>query len=161
MTPLRSALSISRRRRRHRSLAQSLVEFSLILPFFLVLVAGGIDLARVFFAGTEVSDATREAGLYASNHPDYDAAKLQAVVNGAMGANSFTCQSPTVVAPLTTPAPGPVSNTYEQTISVTCKLPLVLRFLPVPNPVTFTSTITVYVCPTPTPGLPTPTPRPC
>ena len=92
-----------RRRRLRRRRGQSLVELALITPLLLALVGGGVDLARIYFAGNEVSDAAREAGLYATGHPGYTQANLQSVVDGSTGGNGFACQSPTVQA-LTSPS---------------------------------------------------------
>jgi len=157
MNRLRSAWPVRPRIRAHRG--QSLVELALATPIVLALVAGGVDLARLYFAGNEVADAAREGGLYASHHPGYTQSSVQNVVNNAIGSGAFSCQSPAVT--LASPSPGPVANTYEQQVTVSCSLPLLMRFLPVSNPLTLTSTVDVYVCPTPTPATPAPTPRPC
>jgi hypothetical protein len=45
--------------------AQTLVEFALMLPIFLVLVFGLIDFARVMQANVTIQHAAREAGRYA------------------------------------------------------------------------------------------------
>jgi Flp pilus assembly protein TadG len=152
------------RRRLRRRRGQSLVELALITPLLLALVGGGVDLARIYFAGNEVSDAAREAGLYATNHAGYSQANLQTVVDGSTGGSGFACQSPTV-QPLTSPSPLPTTSgggtPFEQTVKVTCSMSLILKFLPVPNPVQMSSVVNVYVCPTPTPASPSPTPRPC
>lgn len=51
---------------------QSLVEFALILPILLLLTVGVVDLARVFTAYIAVTDAAREAALYAAEGDGYD-----------------------------------------------------------------------------------------
>jgi hypothetical protein len=63
--------------RRHdgpRTKGQSLVEFALILPIFLLLVAGALDLGRVFYANISLNNAAREGAFQASQTPDSYAA---------------------------------------------------------------------------------------
>ncbi len=52
-----------------RSRAQSLVEFALVLPVMLLLVAGGLDVGRMFFSWIEVNNSAREAAAYAGGNP--------------------------------------------------------------------------------------------
>jgi hypothetical protein len=47
---------------------QGLVEFALVAPILLILLAVGADLGRVFFIGTQVTNAAREGALYSSQH---------------------------------------------------------------------------------------------
>jgi PKD repeat protein len=62
-----------RRRRgeksRQKSRGQSLVEFALVLPVFLVFLAAAIDLGRVFYANISLNNAAREGAFEASKHP--------------------------------------------------------------------------------------------
>jgi hypothetical protein len=62
----------SRRPSRHgdddRSGGQGLVEFALVLPIFLLLVFGVLDLGRVIWAQDDLANAAREAARYASVH---------------------------------------------------------------------------------------------
>lgn len=69
---MRSLLS-SRRHRGHnsprKSRGQSLVEFALVLPVFLLCLAGALDLGRVFFANISLNNAAREGAFEAAKHP--------------------------------------------------------------------------------------------
>lgn len=56
-------------RRRHRSRGQSFVEFALILPVLLVLLAGAVDLGRVFYTNISVANAARAGALQAARTP--------------------------------------------------------------------------------------------
>ena len=56
-------------RRRERSLGQSLVEFALIVPIFLLILAGTVDLGRLFYAFIAVENAAKEGALYGSGNP--------------------------------------------------------------------------------------------
>lgn len=61
---------ITRRRRKHRSRGQSLVEFALILPIMMVLLAAVLDLGRVFYATITLNNAAREGAFQAAQTPD-------------------------------------------------------------------------------------------
>lgn len=64
----------ARRALRHhfetRSRGQSLVEFALVLPLFLMFVAAALDLSRVFYANITLNNAAREGAMYAAQEPD-------------------------------------------------------------------------------------------
>ncbi|HLA17268.1 MAG TPA: PKD domain-containing protein [Candidatus Limnocylindrales bacterium] len=49
---------------------QSLVEFALILPVAFVLLAGALDLGRVFYARISLHNAAREGAMQAAQTPD-------------------------------------------------------------------------------------------
>ncbi len=59
-----------RLRRRRRSRGQSLVEFALILPLMMVLLAAVLDLGRVFYATISLNNAAREGAFQAAQTPD-------------------------------------------------------------------------------------------
>jgi len=81
---------------------QSLVEFALVVPLLLLLLAAGSDFSRVFFISSQVSDSTREASLYAAQHgTDFgqtastlDAQMRSVLVNSEQGGFApLTCTS--------------------------------------------------------------------
>ena len=49
---------------------QSLLEFALVLPVLLVVLAGVLDLGRLYFAYVAVTDAAGEGATYAAMYPD-------------------------------------------------------------------------------------------
>ena len=53
---------------RSRSRGQGLVEFALVLPVFLVILIGMVDLGRAIWANNAVANAAREAARFASVH---------------------------------------------------------------------------------------------
>jgi Flp pilus assembly protein TadG len=55
-------------RSRHPSAGQALVETALILPLFLMLLMGIVDMGRAVWATTSLSSAAREAARYAIVH---------------------------------------------------------------------------------------------
>ncbi len=56
---------IDRDPRRH-SRGQSLVEFALVIPLFLVMLFGIIDIGRVIWANDALANAAREGARFAS-----------------------------------------------------------------------------------------------
>lgn len=55
--------------RRNRSRGQSMVEFALVLPIMLFLMAIAIDFGRLFYAYVAVQNAAKEGALYGSRNP--------------------------------------------------------------------------------------------
>jgi Flp pilus assembly protein TadG len=56
------------RRRSRSDHGQGLVEFAIVLPVFLLIVFGAIDLGRVIWATDDITNAAREGARYASVH---------------------------------------------------------------------------------------------
>src|SRR4026209_820501 len=54
---------------RNRTLGQSLVEFALVLPVFLLFFAAALDLGRVFYANITLNNAAREGAFQAAIKP--------------------------------------------------------------------------------------------
>ena len=54
--------------------AQALVEFALLLPLLLVLILGAMDLGRVFYVKTVLTNAAREGANTLSRYPSDDTA---------------------------------------------------------------------------------------
>lgn len=61
-----------RRRNREGSRGQTLVEFALILPVFLLLTLGVVDGARIFTAYIAITNGAREGALYAASGTNYN-----------------------------------------------------------------------------------------
>jgi Flp pilus assembly protein TadG len=53
---------------RTRSRGQGLAEFALVLPIFMVMLIGMVDLGRAIWANNSVANAAREAARFASVH---------------------------------------------------------------------------------------------
>jgi Flp pilus assembly protein TadG len=128
-----------------------LVEFALCLPILLLLLAGGADLARAYFIGIEVADGARQAALYAADNPGYTSSQLQMVAENNAGSGVLTCPSShlTVTAPAPTADPNSPSGASaftDQTVTVSCALPLLLPLIH--SPATITSTVTAVIYPT-------------
>lgn len=54
---------------RRRSRGQALAEFALLLPVFFLIVAGTLDLGRVFYAQISLTNAAREGAVQAADTP--------------------------------------------------------------------------------------------
>jgi hypothetical protein len=61
---------LHRFRARRRTRGQSLVEFALILPLLLILLAFGLDLGRVFLGWVNLNNSARVAATYAASNPN-------------------------------------------------------------------------------------------
>ena len=55
--------------KKRSSRGQSLVEFALILPLFMLIVLGIFDLGRVIYAYSALHNAAREGARYGAVHP--------------------------------------------------------------------------------------------
>ena len=61
-----------------------MLEFALVLPVLLVVLAGVLDLGRLYFSYVAVTDAAGEGASYAAIHPD-DTAEIIARAQDATG----------------------------------------------------------------------------
>ena len=52
-----------------RTRGQSMVEFALILPVLLLLLAAAIDLGRLFYAYVAVENAAKEGAFFGARNP--------------------------------------------------------------------------------------------
>jgi Flp pilus assembly protein TadG len=67
---MRALPTFRSRRHRDKTRGQSLVEFALILPVFLVFLAAALDLGRVFYANITLNNAAREGAFQAAKTPN-------------------------------------------------------------------------------------------
>ena len=165
------------RRGRGRSRGQSLVEFALVLPVFLVLLGTAIDAGRMFFSYVAITNGAREGAVYGGMNPDCDtAAACPNPNNVTYRVTQETGAGVTVTvacfAPNGTPrgslAACTESDTYRVRVERTFTLltPLVRAFFG--NAITLGAQASAVVFnpaqyngPTPTPtATPTPTPTP-
>ena len=68
-----------RTRRERSSRGQSLVEFAIILPVFILVIGGAIDLGRLFFAYVATESSAKEGAMYGATNPRCDRVKLGCV----------------------------------------------------------------------------------
>jgi Flp pilus assembly protein TadG len=58
------------RRKEQKEKGQSLLELALILPLLIIILAGVLDLGRLYYAYVAVTDAAAEGASYAAIHPE-------------------------------------------------------------------------------------------
>jgi Flp pilus assembly protein TadG len=56
--------------KKRKEIGQSLVEFALMLPILLLILAGVLDLGRMFYSYIAVTDAAAEGAAYAAIYPN-------------------------------------------------------------------------------------------
>jgi Flp pilus assembly protein TadG len=63
------------------SLGQSLLELGLLLPILILILAGALDLARVYDAYVSITNASREGARFAAANPTDDGSGIQNAVS--------------------------------------------------------------------------------
>nr|HID13799.1 pilus assembly protein [Anaerolineae bacterium] len=104
-------------KRTQKEKGQSLIEFALLLPVLLIVLAGVLDLGRLYYAYVAVSDAAAEGAAYAAIHPD----DTEGVVERAQAASSGLVEIDEGLVEIDCPtvAPGaPVTVTVSYTFTV-------------------------------------------
>jgi Flp pilus assembly protein TadG len=67
--PSRTLRPASRRGRQPKSAGQALVEFALVIPVMLLMLAIAIDFGRLFFSYIEITNAAREGAAFGTHAP--------------------------------------------------------------------------------------------
>jgi Flp pilus assembly protein TadG len=110
------------RRSRHRSRGQSLAEFAIVFPIFMLVIGGIIQLGVLFWGQNSLNQLVRDAGRYAVTQPDCSAASVAdiqtkiASIASSMGVARVT-GTPAITMPTnggsvgTPPVADPVSST--------------------------------------------------
>jgi len=71
---------MNKRMRRNRGRGQALVEFALVIPLFLLVIFGLVDLGRAVFVNNSLAEAARDGARYGSVQArSYDDASRAAV----------------------------------------------------------------------------------
>jgi Flp pilus assembly protein TadG len=65
-------LEMKQRKEQGKERGQSLVEFALVLPILLILLAGVLDVARMYYVYVVLTDAAAEGVSYAAANPPAD-----------------------------------------------------------------------------------------
>jgi len=115
-------------RRRQSNRGQSLLEFAIILPVLLVIVAGVLDIGRLYFSYVAVTDAASEGVAYAATHPTNESL----IVARARDASNMTADESEIVFQCPTcPAVGSGDTvTVTVTYSFTLATPIVNAIVP-------------------------------
>ena len=178
-----------RRRRRSRSLGQSLAEVAVTLPVVILILLISLDFGRVFLGWVNLNNAVRVAANFAAQYPDaWDAVNpnpAQQAQYAALVANDAAAINCTLPSPLPAPNfPSGRSIGNPATVSITCQFQLITPIIGniVGNPLSVSAgaafpiragtingvpvgTLPPTPSPTPTPtptptATPTPTPTP-
>jgi Flp pilus assembly protein TadG len=88
---------------------QSMVEFALILPLLVLIIAGIFDLGRAFFASITITNAAREGARYGTLNADYITGVCQATKDEAQNSGITLVDSNVSVS---------CGNTYSCPIAV-------------------------------------------
>ncbi len=114
--------------RRRPEKGQSLLEFAIILPILLIILAGVLDLGRLYFAYVAVTDAASEGVAYAASHP-LDATRILARARDASNITTDNSQ----VAYFCATCPGVATGdtvSVTVTYSFTVATPIVNALVP-------------------------------
>jgi Flp pilus assembly protein TadG len=123
--------SISLRRSRHRSRGQSLAEFALVFPIFMLVIGGIVQLGVLFWGQNSLNQVVRDAGRYAVTEPDCapfvaDVQTKIVALSRQMGVATIT-GTPTVTMPTNgelvgvPPVADPISSTSVPGVSCPAK----------------------------------------
>ena len=92
------------RRSRHRSRGQSLAEFAIVFPIFMLVIGGIVQLGVLFWGQNSLNQLVRDAGRYAVTEPNCSAASATDVrakitsIASSMGVARVT-GTPTITMP--------------------------------------------------------------
>jgi Flp pilus assembly protein TadG len=73
----------------------SLVELALLLPLFLLLMFGAVDIGRAFYLSIELTGAAHAAAMYGAQHPTDTAGMTTAAQDDAPNVPSLSVGTPT------------------------------------------------------------------
>lgn len=140
---------------RRRPRGQSLAEFAIVFPVFMLVVGGIIQFGIIFWGQNTLNQIVRDSGRYAVTErdcsgpgPGTSQADVLAKIDSVAGVSSFagTITSKTVVMPTTT-APDPVSDVCPPTsnakqvwLRITVQAQVPVFFPAIPGNGTITST---------------------
>ncbi len=77
----------------HTSRGQSLVEFALIFPILLLMLAGIVDLGRAYSVYTLITNAAREGAQYGTFHSD-DTTGIRTKVTNTLAGTGIAVTNP-------------------------------------------------------------------
>jgi Flp pilus assembly protein TadG len=136
--------------RRRGSRGQSLAEFAIVFPIFMLIVGGIIQFGMIFWGQNTLNQIVRDSGRYAVTEQDCSAAsqtdvqsKITSVANGTFLGGSVTSivVMPTTTSPDPTSDPCPaVSNAKQVWIRITANAQVPIFFPAIPGNGSISST---------------------
>lgn len=153
---------IWRPKRRERSRGQSLVEFALVVPIFLLILGGVVQFGIIFWGQNTLNQIVRDSGRYAVTEPDCSAASktdIQNKVTSVASSASFagTVGAITLVMPTTASTDPPsddcpaTSNSQHVWLKITVQAQVPIFFPAVPGNGNISSTALFRMEPVTTP----------
>jgi Flp pilus assembly protein TadG len=128
-------------RERQKTRGQSLVEFALVLPILVLILAISADFGRAFSAYIAVGGAAREGAAFG----------MMSTANSANQTgirNAALADAPTIwgVAPSVTSSTGTDANNYQFVqVRVTYTFSPIMRIPPIPNSINMSRTVRMRV----------------
>jgi Flp pilus assembly protein TadG len=137
-------LSLSKRTpNRRRTRGQSLAEFAIVFPVFMLVVGGIIQFGIIFWGQNTLNQIVRDAGRYAVTERTCDAtsqadvsAKIDSVASnasfaGTIGTKTLVMPTTTAPDPISDPCP-PDSNAKQVWLRITveAQVPVFFPFIP-------------------------------
>jgi len=121
--------------RSNRDRGQSLVEFAIVVPVFMLFLGGVVQFGMIFWGQNTINQIVRDGGRYAATVTDCSGganadvvAKTTALANGTILAGTITVASPTWSP--AGPCPDSNSKTVWVTVSASGTVPIFFPFLP-------------------------------
>jgi Flp pilus assembly protein TadG len=111
-----------------RGRGQSLAEFAVILPVFLLILGLGIDFGRMFFTWVQLNNGAREGAAYGISNPN-DPSGIQARVLQEINAQSQRGQGTITVGTSCSPSACSVAATAATSNTVTVNVSEPFSFL--------------------------------
>jgi Flp pilus assembly protein TadG len=122
---------------RKRLRAQTIVEFALILPIFLLLVAGTIEFGRALFAYAQLLQAAQEGARYGAVLPNArnNAAIIARVQSVSPGGGADTVTVSSTVSPTNNATVNTANRARGNVLTVTAEhqQAVLVPFLPIPS----------------------------
>lgn len=122
---------------------QALVEVAIVAPLLLLLLGVSADFGRVFFISNTVTNAAREGALFASHHAaeySLDAgvtldSNTRSIIQQEERGSFLAIQCPGALQITISRSGAVVSGPpgIDETVAVTCDVPSLLPFLPLPK----------------------------
>ncbi|MDY6875402.1 MAG: TadE/TadG family type IV pilus assembly protein [Chloroflexota bacterium] len=97
---------------------QSIVEFVLILPVLLIVLAGVLDLGRLYYAHVAIADAAAEGASYAAIHPNETAGIVDRAQDASGGMVEIDENLVEVSPPPAVASGAPITVTVNYTFTV-------------------------------------------
>jgi Flp pilus assembly protein TadG len=137
---------------------QSIVEFALILPVFMLLIAGAVEFGRAYFAYAQLLQAAQEGARYGAvlPHARDDAGIIARVRQVSPGGNATNVTVTATCSPTNTAGVAVANRTRGNVLTVAAQstFSALLPFFPLRTiPMTATASMVIEQTPSPPPTV--------